>query len=494
MVTETMAHTLILVVSRDLSALFPRRGDNSWQLEVVDSGWEALERVQSSNCPDIILLDLGENAADGLHTLRWLRRVRPDIPVVMLSNGDNAMQKTEALRLGARDFRLKPVREADLAAIIERNTDQPYKGSDSATSADSVEEVAEDMVFVSVSPAMRQLRAQAELLAQTDAPLLLVGQDDTGKETAARLIHKRSVRSGFKFLKINCSALSADVTENELFGLDRAVVGGGVSSKPNSAETGTLYFDEVTALPLPVQEKLIRLLQEKTYMRTGGEAKVGCDFRLIAGTQANLEEALAQGNLREDLYFRLSAFTVYVPPLKQRREDIALLLTQFMTQLARHYDLPARTFSPAVLSACRRYPWPGNLKELENFTKRYLVVGDDELALTELERKSANTSELEPDRNKLEAEAVLSKSTSEAKDTNFGLKSLVQSVKGEAERNAIAMALEQTHWNRKAASKVLQVSYRTLLYKIQQYHLSPPAAYLAPVFAGQAIKTNSNRH
>jgi len=499
MLPNTITKGLVLLVSRDPSALFPRWNgeENLWRVELADSGWQALERVQSNDNPDLILLDLGENAADGLHTLRWLRRIRPDIPVVLLSRSDDVLQRTEALRLGAKDYLVKPIQESNLRALIERHTDQPQNRAEFAVSSENVEHIAEDMVFVSASPAMRELRAQADLLSQIDAPLLIVGQKDSGKQVAARLIHNLSVRSGFQFLRVNCSALPGDLLESELFGKDRAVVAGRPSSLPGKldlCQKGTVYFDEITSLPLPLQEKVVRLLQDKTFSRVGGDTPVESDFRVIAATEANLEEALAEGKLREDLYFRLSAFTVYVPPLRQRREDISLLLVQFMSQLSRHYDLPSRTFSTSVLGACQRYSWPGNLKELENFAKRFLVVGDEELALTELERKSAVASEPPPASAKLELVPDLSRSPLEPKENTFGLKSLVQSIKGEAERNAIVTALEQTHWNRKAASRVLQVSYRTLLYKIQHYHLTPPSNYLSPALVGQGIKSNGQGH
>jgi two-component system response regulator AtoC len=500
MLTDTtMTPVLVLLVSRDPSALFPRwtlGEDHSWQLEVADSGWQALERVQSHHGPDLILLDLGENPADGLHTLRWLRRVRPDVPIVLLSQSEDPLQRTEALRLGAKEYLVKPLREEDLQIAIDRHIGPNGNGARFEASSESIEQVADELFFVSASPAMRELRTQAELLAQIDAPLLIVGQSDSGKHVAARLIHKLSVRSGFQFLKVNCSALPGDLLEAELFGKDRAVVAGvsrTIPGKFDLCEKGTVYFDEITELPLRLQEKLVRMLQDKSFARVGGDTRVEADFRILAATQANVEQALAEGKLREDLYFRLSAFSVYVPPLKQRKEDISLLLGHFMNRLSRHYDLPARIFSPAVLHACQRYSWPGNLKELENFVKRYLVVGDEELALTELERKSEAAAESQSSPTKLELVPEVAPAA-EPEEFSFGLKSLVQSVKGEAERNAIATALEQTHWNRKAASRVLQVSYRTLLYKIQQYHLTPPSTYLSEVFPGQGVKSNGHGH
>ena len=500
MLTATTSSLSVLLVSRDPFALFPRRmgGEiNSWKLEVAESGWQALERVQAGDGPDLILLDLGENAADGLHTLRWLRRVRPDVPIVLISQAEDGLQRTEALRLGAKDYLVKPLQEEDLRIAIESHMHPSGKNAGFEASSENIEEVADDMFFVWASPAMRELRTQAELLAQVDAPLLIVGQNDSGKQIAARLIHKLSVRSGFQFLKVKCSAVPEDILEAELFGKDRAVVAGvarPIPGKFDLCEKGTIYFDEITELPLRLQEKLVRMLQDKYFSRLGGETRVAAGFRIVAATQSNVEQALAEGKLREDLYFRLSAFSVYVPPLKHRKEDISLLLGHFMNRLSRHYDLPARAFSSEVVYACQRYSWPGNLKELESFVKRYLVVGDEELALTELKQKTELASEWRSNSPGLELVPVSAKREVEPEENSFGLKSLLQSVKGEAERSAIATALEQTRWNRKAASRVLQVSYRTLLYKIQQYHLTPPATYLSEVFPGQGIKSSGHRH
>jgi len=210
---------------------------------------------------------------------------------------------------------------------------------------------------------------------------------------------------------------------------------------------------------------------------------------VMAASDVNVEQALASGRLREDFYYRLSAFSIYVPPLQRRREDIPLLLGHFMNRLARHYDLQPRNFSGAVLRACTSYSWPGNLSELESFVKRYLVIGDEELAVKELERKS----EAPPETYVSPKMRVMSDSGVEESESNgsgSGLKSLVQTIKGETERNAIVGALDQTQWNRKAAARLLKVSYRTLLYKIQQYRLTPPPSYLVGVTPGTGAKSS----
>jgi DNA-binding NtrC family response regulator len=249
-----------------------------------------------------------------------------------------------------------------------------------------------------------------------------------------------------------------------------------------------VFLDEITEMPPSLQVKMMHLLQDKCFFRMGGDTRVTSDVRILAASHAKIDELLAAGKLREDLYYRLSAFSVYVPPLRKRKEDIPLLLGHFMSRLARHYDIQSRTFSPAVLHACQSYAWPGNLKELESFVKRYLAVGDEELALRELNRKLETNGEVEQSGRKLE---LVREAETEVDPKGFAssLKSLVQGVKGEAEKTAIVGALGQTHWNRKAAARLLKVSYRTLLYKIQQYNLTPPPTYLHEMVQGPGFKS-----
>src|SRR4029077_14705594 len=220
LVENSMESAQILLVSKERSA---RASDwilaekPGWQLETVGSGWEALDRVQAGHGPDLIVLDLLRGDSEGLHALRWLRRVRPDLPVVVLASSEDAGQKLEAIRLGAQDYMVRPLRPEQLAAAIRRSLFYDSESGESEIAADEIEQIGDDLFFVAASPSMRKMRAQAELLAQTSAPVLISGENGTGKELAARLIHKLSVRSGFRFLKINCATLPADVHESELF-------------------------------------------------------------------------------------------------------------------------------------------------------------------------------------------------------------------------------------------------------------------------------------
>jgi two-component system response regulator AtoC len=489
-ITESAIHAVrLLVVSKEptvVRSLWSIGEANSWQLETVGSGWEAMEFVQEGFTPDLLLLDLPRGDGDSLHILRWLRRLRPDLPIILLCYPDDAGRKNEAIRLGAQEYLVRPFDDEQLETVIREQLNSQSHSIAMDLASEDIEQVSDDAFFVGASPIMRKLRAQAELLAQASVPVLILGENGSGKDTAARLIHKLSVRSGFKFLKVNCAALPGDLLETELFGYERSD-SGAVRSKPGKLELcqqGTVLLDEITEMPTSVQSKLLQVLQNKQFYRPGSGAVVDVDVRILAATSANIDRALSEKKLREDLYYRLSAFTVQAPPLRQRKDEIPLLLRHFMHHLAKHYGMAPRTFSPAVLDACHAYSWPGNLRELEGFVKRYLVTGEKEAV------HGAQKSDQASEHNGLAAHnsqidlVVLDGNANGNGGNGSGLnslKSLVQSVRFEAERTAIAEALEKTGWNRKAAARLLKVSYRTLLYKIEQYHMSsseaPPSAY-----------------
>lgn len=481
----------LLVVSRESAVLRPLWSvgeSNSWQVESATNGWGAMERVQSGITPDLLILDLPRSNTDGLHFLRWLRRLRPELPILVLCDPDDSPTQQEAIRLGARDCVVRPVEDKGLESAIRRQLSTADNVGVEITS-DDVEEVGGDGFFVGASPVMRKLRAQAELLAETDSPVLILGEIGSGKETTARLIHQLSIRSGFKFAKVNCSALPSDLLEAELFGYDRD--GAGLPhTKPGKlelCEKGTILLDEITEMPMGLQAKLLQVLQTKKFARPGSGTPVPVDVRIVTASTTNLELAISDSKLREDLCYRLSTYTVRVPPLRERREELPLLLHYFMRYLAKQYALSPRTFSPPVLEACQSHSWPGNLRELENFVKRFLLAGGKELPFENEPEHLAEKSTTSLAEHEL---------VSRASDPRVGisgsdsLKSLVQTVKLEAEKNAIAAALEKTGWNRKAASRLLKVSYRTLLYKIEQYQMKSADSSLAP--GGAGVRPNGN--
>jgi two-component system, NtrC family, response regulator AtoC len=491
---KTIETSRLLVVSRESNLLPPLWSiseSNSWQIETAVSAWDAIERIQSGPTPHLLLLDLPRGDADGQHILRWLRRIHPGLPVILLCFPEDVERNEEAVRMGAQEVLTKPLDDTQLEWAIQRN----LVGHDDITTeiaSEDIEQLGPDSFFVTASPVSQKLRTQVQFLAEADVPVLIQGEAGSGKDTVARLIHKLSIRSGFEFLKVNCSDMPAELLEAELFGTlfpgdSRAGAG-----KFERADKGTIFFDEIVEMPLSVQARLMHVLQSRIALKNGIGKGSSPDFRILAATSANIDRALSERRLREDLYYVLSAFTVQVPPLLQRRAEIAILIQHMMHRLSKQYGLPRRTISAAVLNACRNYSWPGNLKELESFVKRYLMVGEKELSLHGFRTDASRTAGPYPQRSSTAPAPTdaAPEARERAQEMNIwevgqskpkSLKSLIHTVKSEAERNAIGMALKKTGWNRKAAARLLQVSYRTLLYKIDQYHMTASESFLSPV-------------
>jgi two-component system response regulator AtoC len=474
-VKSTPTTIRLLVVSRDVAALRPLWSiveTNGWELEAAPSAWEAVERVQSGTAPDLLVLDIPKHDRDSLHVLRWLRRLRPEVPALLLCHREDADKRNDAMRMGAMDVLVRPFAQEQLDSALEHCIAAPGNGQTTEPPSEYITALGDDRYLFMGSSLMQKVRDQAELLSQADVPVLIVGEKGSGKVTIARLIHKLSVRSGFRFVKVNCAASSRDAVEKEIFGQDHRV---------SVADQGTIVIEEVTELPLHLQGRVLELLPNGA----SDNATVS-GVRILATTSANLEHALAAKMLREDLYYRLSAYTVHVPSLRQRKSELRFLLEHFMHSLAKHYGLPPREFSPQVIEACEKHSWPGNVDELETFVKRYLVAGESEIVLRELtSQPRANAPG-----NGHAKDAAQEFHSEEALTTELGpqsLKSLIHSIKAETERNAIAMALEKTGWNRKAAARLLQMSYRNLLYKIEQYqmHSSDPAP--SPLLRGELM-------
>jgi two-component system, NtrC family, response regulator AtoC len=501
-VQKSIETARLLFVSRDsvlVRTLWSMGQSSSWQLEIVGNVWEAMERVQSGGSPDLLLLDLPQGDADGLHILRWLRRLRPALPIILIGHSGDVRKRQEVIRLGARDYLVRPLDNRRLATVIQSHLSMVCETIEPDITSEDVDLISDDTFFIAISPIMRELRAQAALLAQVNVPVLILGEGGSGKETTARLVHKLSLRSGFEFTKVNCAALPGDLLERELFGYEWDGTSTPVSIRAGKLELsvkGTILLDEVTEMPMGVQANLMRVLQSRRFMRPGTSAAVEVDIRVLASSTTNMEHAVSEKRFRKDLYYLLSAYTIHVPPLRERKEEVRLLSRHFMHKLAKQYALSPRDFSPATLEACQAYSWPGNLRELEIFVKRYLMTGDKELALEksrpDLDEVAGNVA-LTSLRaaNGLQSSSLIQPRVAATRPDS--LRSVVQSVKLEAERNAIAAALEKTGWNRKAAARLLKISYRTLLYKIEQYQIRSSDLSLVPGDTGFKGKGNGFR-
>ena len=373
-----------------------------------------------------------------------------------------------------------------------------------------IERISEELYFIAASPATRRLRTQAELLSQTDVPVLITGEAGSGKTTAARLIHSLSIRSSFPFMRVKCAVLTSDLLENELFGYEHTSGNGRPESTPGKFEQcakGTILLDEFDAMPRAVQQRLLKLLETGEFVRCGGQTPIRADVRVIAATCGDLELAAAEKRVYDELFYRLSVFELHVPSLRERHEEIPLLLGHLMNRLTRRYGVPAPRFSSVLLDACQQHAWPGNLRELENFAKRFLAHGDEVAALQELHLHSDHgfvskaengnghgngNGNTKPSVHSMNGytpngHGLNGHGLNGHAEEKSSLKLLVRNAKGETERVAIAHALEQTNWNRKAAARLLNISYRALLYKIQEYQMAPPAES-ARIFASGGLR------
>src|SRR5438270_3342030 len=439
---------------------------DGYNVTAVASGPEALESVQEGDRPDFIILDVLMQEMNGLETLRRLIQVDRSLSVIMLSCSNEVTTVVEAIRLGAQDYLTKPFEKAELDAALLKCRQKMDLRKENQALREYCDHLTEDLSFLAASPQMVRIRQQILQIAPVDVPVFICGESGVGKEVVARMIHMRSNRRNQPFIKVNCAALPGELLESELFGYEQGAFTGAVRSKPGKFELatkGTIFLDEIAEMSPHLQAKLLHVLQDHQYSRLGGRHMIAADVRVLAATNVEVQEAMKSGRLREDLYYRLNVLSINVPPLRERTTEIPLLFRHFLNKYSEKFQKEPPSPSQHLMEAAIRYAWPGNLRELENFVKRYVILEDDEGSFRELLEMAATRQRISP------REEV-------APAREQGLKALVRSLKDEAEMEAIADALEKTHWCRKDAAKMLGISYKALLYKIRQFGLDSDRA------------------
>jgi two-component system, NtrC family, response regulator AtoC len=434
---------------------------DGFDVEAVGSGKEAISKINSGERPDLIILDVLMPEMNGLDTLQELMHLDRSLNVIMLSCSNEVGTVVEAIRLGAHDYLTKPFEKTELDAAMLKSRQKKQLTQENQALKDYCEQITEDLSFLAASPQMVRIRQQILQIAPVDVPVFICGESGVGKEVVARMIHLRSKRRNQPFVKVNCAALPGELLESELFGFEQGAFTGAVRAKPGKfemANKGTIFLDEIAEMPVHLQAKLLHVLQDHQYSRLGGRHLVETDVRVLAATNVDVQDAMKTGKFREDLYYRLNVLSIIVPPLRERTAEIPLLFQHFLAKYSEKFGKTAQVPSKHLLDAALNYPWPGNLRELENFVKRYVILEDDEGSLRELVEMSASRPRTSP-RN----EAPVQREQ--------GLKALVRGLKDEAEMEAIADALEKTRWCRKDAAKMLGISYKALLYKMRQFNL-----------------------
>jgi two-component system, NtrC family, response regulator AtoC len=434
---------------------------DGFEVETLPSGKEALQRVGEGERPDFIILDVLMPEMDGLETLRQLMKVDRALNVIMLSCTNEVTTVVEAIRVGALDYLTKPFEKPELDAAFLKCKQKQQLRSENQALREYCEAITEDISFLASSPQMIKIRQQIMQIAPVDVPIFISGESGVGKEVVARMVHLRSKRQAQAFIKVNCAALPGELLESELFGYEQGAFTGAVRAKPGKfelANKGTIFLDEIAEMSPHLQAKLLHVLQDGQFSRLGARTVVNVDVRVLAATNMDVKEAMRTGRFREDLYYRLNVLSLHIPPLRERTSEIPLLFRHFLTKYSEKYQKQAPDPSKSLLEAALRYTWPGNLRELENFVKRYVILEDDEGSFRELLEMTGQQQRTAP-----RAEAPPPKEQ--------GLKALVRGLKDEAEMEAIADALEKTNWCRKDAARMLGISYKALLYKMRQFNL-----------------------
>src|SRR5262245_21497767 len=451
-----MSKRSILVVDDDKSTrdyLAAFLGASGYSIECLATGDEVIGRLAAGYSPALILLDVMLPGKDGIEVLANVKAMYPKIPIVILSGIGQIKTVVEAMKMGASDYLTKPFEEEALELAIENALEKERLKEEVKTLKQQLAYVEQGNILTS-NPQMLRIIDISRHVAGTDVPVLILGESGVGKEVIASFIHEQSNRSDGPFVKVNCAALPHELLESELFGYERGAFTGAIRDKMGKfeqADKGTLLLDEIGEMSPHLQAKLLHVLQDAEFSRLGGKKPVKVNVRVLAATNKKLKEAVLKGEFRNDLYFRLNVIKLEVPPLRERREDIPLMCTHFMDKYRERYQSNVQVLPKDLLEAFMRYDWPGNVRQLENAIKRYLILPDSEI-LSEL-----RTTSQEP------APPV---------NTVVSLKEVASQAAEIAEKEAVLKMLEETAWNRKESARRLHISYKALRNKLKKWQLT----------------------
>ncbi|HEY7511742.1 MAG TPA: sigma-54 dependent transcriptional regulator [Vicinamibacteria bacterium] len=420
----------------------------------TDAG-RALETLASRR-PDLLLTDLRMPGVDGMALVEAAHALSPPLPVIVLTGYASVASAVEAMRRGAADYLPKPFQSEELLVRVERALAFARLQDENRALRERVDVEARPPLLVGQSPGLRDVLRMVEKVAPTDTRVLIVGESGTGKELLARTIHALSARARMPFVAVNCGALAETLLESELFGHERGAFTGAVATRKGLvevAEGGTLFLDEISETTSAFQTDLLRVIQEGEYRRVGGTRPLQADVRILASTNRDPRRAIAEGYLRDDLFYRLSVVQLVLPPLRERAADVAALSAHFVEVYSRQIKKRVTGVDEAALRALQRYPWPGNVRELENVIERAIIMAEDGRPLS--------TADLPED---------LAGAAAADRDHDPG------PPLREAERDVLLRALRECGGNRSLAARRLGIGRRTLYDKLARHHIPARAA------------------
>jgi len=430
---------------------------SGYEVIIASDGAEGIKRVKDSRI-DVVLTDLKMPKKNGLEVLRASKDRNPLTPVIVMTAYGSIETSVNAMKMGAFDFITKPLDTDYLQLLISRSLKNQRLITENILLKDELSHQVGTPNIIGKSPVMVELAKGIQKVAQAKTTVLLMGESGTGKELFARAIHDISPRSNQPFVTINCAAIPKELLESELFGYEKGAFTGAAERKQGKlglADKGTVFLDEIGEMDMALQAKVLRTLQEEEIERVGGTSSVKIDIRIIAASNRDLEAAVADNAFREDLYYRLSVFPVTIPPLRERPDDIPVLVEHFISKYASEMNIPHKNVSPDAMDALSKYSWKGNVRELENVLERALILCEGE-TIQKMQLGLAAPVSGDP-MNNIPMEGTL-------EDTSKAALKF-------AESKRIAKALESTGGNKTKAAEILKVSYKTLLTKIKDYEI-----------------------
>lgn len=435
-----------------------------YRVSAFPSGEEALAALQGGLSPSLVILDIIMEGMSGIDVLKKLRRLNEDMPVIMLTGVDHTRTIVEAMRIGASDYLVKPFEPEEIEIALKNVFEKADLVGEIRRLREMLEkEDKEEAIFFSEK--MLSLDEMIRQVAGTDVTVLILGESGVGKEVVARRIHSLSPRSKARFVKVNCAALPQELLESELFGYEKGAFTGATRSKLGKfelAQKGSIFLDEIGEMSPVTQAKLLQVLQDGEFAHLGGKRNLRADVRVLVATNRNLEDMVAANSFREDLYYRLNVINFEVPPLRERKEEIPVFCDFFLKKFSRQFNKKVPRLPDALMEAFVRHDWPGNIRELENMVKRYVVLRDERVIYNEL----ASISSMRNGQFELDLSALVE----DGKPTP--LKDIDKKVALMAEGALISRVLQHTRGNKRKAAEIMQISYKALLYKIKECGLA----------------------
>ncbi|MBI4686044.1 MAG: sigma-54-dependent Fis family transcriptional regulator [Nitrospirae bacterium] len=434
-------------IRESLSGIFE---DEGYDVLTAQSGEEAIKMLKEYP-PDLILLDIWLTGMDGIQTLQEIKTITPDVPVIMISGHGNIELAVRTTKIGAYDFLEKPLSLEKVVLVSKRALEKRTLEIENI-------ELRKNLVvkwnLIGESQKMKNLQEQIGMAAHSNSRVLIFGESGTGKEVVARLLHEQSPRLKKSFIEVNCAAIPQELIESELFGHEKGSFTGAFEKKQGKfelADGGTLFLDEIGDMSLQTQAKVLRVIETQEFQRVGGNKNISVDVRIIAATNKDLMEEAKKGNFREDLYFRLNVIPIFIPPLRERKEDIPLLVDYFIKAFAAEYGKPPKKIMPETLKSLQAYDWKGNVRELKNVIERLFIMTSSNV----INSKHILVSEVQENQN-----YFTYKTLKDARDA--------------FEKDYITKKLEESNWNISKTAEVLDIERSNLHRKIKAYDIKTP--------------------